>query len=100
VGGVNGADRSLVHVQQATQYVAKTVAAVAHRQQIEAVMRTGFAPAARDQFGGRSRRQSAFEFIGDDQNAQRHGAFNSLGSSFRNRKFFCRLSPNTAWQRT
>ena len=66
VSGVQSRNRLFLHLPQSAQHLAKTVAAVAHGQQLQSVLGTRFVPTLGDQSSRRPRGQRSFEFIGDN----------------------------------
>ena len=95
MGGVNCREALFFAFDQAAQHRAKSVAAVAHWEQDQVVVRPRLAPTPGDQFGCRLRGERSFEFVGHDQNVQRHGGFNNRRSGVGNRKLL-RLEQDAA----
>ena len=77
VRGVNGFGFLKFGMEQSAHDVAKTIAAVAHRQQPEGIAGPRPAPTSRDGFRRGMRAQRAFEFIGDNEDI--HGRLFIIG---------------------
>ena len=72
MGRIDGLDALDLGLEQRAGDFAKPVAAVAHGQQVQRVLRPRPAPAARDGLRGGGGGEGAFELVGNDQDVQRH----------------------------
>lgn len=72
-GGVEGFDGAGAGAEEAGEDGAETIATIAHGEEIEVVVGAGGFPAVGDGGGGGLGGESAFEFIGDDEEAEGHG---------------------------
>ena len=64
---VDGFGDNRLSADEGTHDLAKSIAAIAHRQQFERVPGPGATPSAGNRLGGVIRRERAFEFVGDDE---------------------------------
>src|SRR3954471_8297481 len=71
MSGVNGFDFDRLGADQAADDFAEAVAAVAHGEDFELIVRADGAPALGDGFGGLAGGQGSFEFVRYDQDFQR-----------------------------
>ena len=81
--GVHRPGRLHFAAHQAADDFTKTVAAIAHGQQVQGIAAARFAPAGRDGFGRRARGERALEFIRDNQNLERHNFSDSFAFGFK-----------------
>ena len=70
INRVNGPEPGL---EQRTADFAESIAAIAHGEEIESVPRPRPTPAPGQSLRGSLGSEGAFEFIGNDQDTQRHG---------------------------
>jgi hypothetical protein len=72
VGGIHGSRGARFRPDQASHDFTKPVPTITHRHQFKLISRAGLAPAARNGFRGRLRRKRALEFVGNDEDLERH----------------------------
>jgi hypothetical protein len=71
MGGIQSRNRPLPATYESTDYLSKTVPAVAHREQFPGIARTGFPPATGQRLRGRSRGERSLKLIGNKKNVER-----------------------------